>query len=357
VISPSATSTFITDISDNGLVWRTSPSDIYQSAALAAYVEKLLEPDIRAELMLMESDDIKLSVLHKGDAYGSGLALAFEGDPGNVQINGASVSAAGNDGLYERVDYGDPDDPEANPENYQAAVDAALASKPHIIAIFGTTEGITDVLVPIEAGWDSTSPTVTHRPRYLMADGVYSVTELFNAIGSESNELRQRIVGSVPGTTSSLFSAFVNGYNSKFSGDQAKPETFGAAGAYDAVYLLAYAAVANASKPETGANLALGLHRMVAGDPVDVGKSKINTAFQKLSGADPIDFNGASGPLGFDVETGEAPSDVQIWCVTTDSNNDLTNAFSGVYLDSAAFVPGESPPLNGSSFAPVCNFD
>ncbi|HSN98172.1 MAG TPA: ABC transporter substrate-binding protein, partial [Candidatus Nanopelagicales bacterium] len=41
VISPSATSVAITDLADEGLVWRTSPSDIFQAGAIVLYATAL----------------------------------------------------------------------------------------------------------------------------------------------------------------------------------------------------------------------------------------------------------------------------------------------------------------------------
>ena len=54
---------------------------------------------------------------------------------------------------------------------------------------------------------------------------------------------------------------------------------------------------------------------MSSGAKVDVGADTINSTFMKVANDGPIDYNGASGPLDFDVKTGEAPSDIQIWCV------------------------------------------
>jgi branched-chain amino acid transport system substrate-binding protein len=48
---------------------------------------------------------------------------------------------------------------------------------------------------------------------------------------------------------------------------------------------------------------------------VDVGANALSTAFQALSSGNKIDFTGSSGPLDFDVNTGEAPSDIDVWCV------------------------------------------
>lgn len=345
-ISPSATSADITTLADDDLVWRTSPSDVFQAAGLAAYVEERLEGQIRGDLMLMAGDKVKMAILHKADSYGARLAEALEAQ---TTLNGQPVVSQADD--YKRVDYGDPDNPEVSPPNYQAAIDAALALKPHVIAIIGTTEAVIDVLQPIEAGWDAGTP---YRPRYLFADGGY-VDALWGYVGT-NDALRKRISGSVPGTTSSLFNAFRNKYISKYgAAGPGGPDVFGAAGAYDATYLLAYAAVANAANPETGPNLVAALKRMVGPEnPIDVGPANISAAFQKLSVADAkIDFTGSSGPLNFDVDTGEAPSDVQIWCLPTDPNGAAdVGTFSSIYLDAASLT------LQGpAQFGPQCEFN
>ncbi len=92
--------------------------------------------------------------------------------------------------------------------------------------------------------------------------------------------------------------------------------SFGAAGSYDAAYLLALSAVSLGAGELTGKALAQGFSRLVPpGERIQVGASRINRAVTDLSAGQNIDFDGASGPLDFDLQHGEALSDISIWCV------------------------------------------
>lgn len=311
LISPSATSVAITSLVDGGLVWRTSPSDVFQASALAGYVP-LLEQQVRSELGLMPSEPVKLAILHKGDAYGTGLGGALEKV---LQLNGVSALDASNQDNYVRFDYGNPDDPGVNPTKYAEAVAQALELAPHIVLVFGTNEGVADVFQPIEEQWASVQPAPGYKPRYLFSDGGL-INDLWDYVGA-NDELRQRVGGTVPGTDNILFKSFKSQYTTKNT-DGTSPDVFGAAGGYDAAYLLAYSAVTLGNTPITGAGLATGLGKMIGGTSVDVGSSGINDALAPLLAGNAIEFNGASGPLNFDLATGEAPSDIQIWCLPKD---------------------------------------
>jgi branched-chain amino acid transport system substrate-binding protein len=326
LISPSATSVAITDLDDGGLVWRTAPSDIYQARAVVQYVPAI-EEAVRDALMLGAGDKVRLAILHKGDAYGSGLGKAVEKD---LLLNGAAALATSNSGSYLRFDYGDPDNTSANPPRYEQAVQQALSLAPHILLIFGTAEGVVDVFQPIEGGWQA-----AHRARVMFSDGGV-VNQLWDYVGTNA-ELRRRVTGTVPGTMNSLFLAFRGEYNTQYMDDGTSPDVFGAAGAYDATYLLAYSAVSIGGAQITGPALAEGLKKMVPpGIPVNVGTDAINGTFTTLLNGEPIDFDGASGPLDFDVVTGEAPSDIQIWCLPAGPGGAAQSAVgSGLFLDAA----------------------
>jgi len=323
VISPSATSVALTDLADKGLVWRTSPSDVYQAQAMVQYVETV-EEAVREELMLQPMDKVRLAILHKGDAYGSGLGKAIEKD---LTLNGAPALGASNINHYLRFDYGDPDHPSQNPPKYEQAVEEALELSPHIILILGTTEAVINVLPPIEEGWQGAD-----RPRYALSDGCV-VSPLWSYV-STNTELRRRVTGTIAGTTNTLFQGFRSEYSTQFK-DGTSPDVVGTAGAYDATYLLAYSAVSLGDAPITGPALAEGLKRMVPpGDHVEVGTEDMNKAFNGLQSGGSIDFSGASGPLNFDVATGEAPSDIQIWCLPVEPNGAARSAAgSGLYYN------------------------
>lgn len=337
LISPSATSVALTDLNDGGLVWRTSPSDVFQARAMVQYVPSI-EETVRTDLSLMTSDKVRLAILHKGDSYGSGLGKAIEKD---LALNGAAALDPSNNGSYVRFDYGDPDNPSANPTRFEEAVQDALALAPHIIILVGTTEAVVDVLAPLEQSWQA-----PYRPRYVLTDGVV-VTPLWEFVGTDA-ALRQRVTGTIPGTTNVLFQGFRSEFNTQYS-DGTSPDVFGAAGAYDATYLLAYSAVVAGGEPITGPVLAEGLKRMVPpGDLVRVGTDDINSTFTTLLAGENVDFDGASGPLDFNVATGEAPSDIQIWCLQS-SGGAATGAIgSGLYLDA------KTDQLTGTIGA-VCN--
>jgi branched-chain amino acid transport system substrate-binding protein len=336
VISPSATSVAITDLDDGGLVWRTSPSDIFQADALAQYLPEV-EAKVRADLALAPTDSIRVAILHKGDAYGSGLGKAFEK---KLVFNGKEALDPANANHYLRIDYGNPDDPDANPPTYGSAVVQAQELQPNIVLIFGTNEGISDIFEPLEQWADDTFPDEVNKPRYLLSDGGL-INGLWEAVGSD-DDLRRRIRGSVPGPANDLFKTFRSDYGSRFT-DGTSPDIFGAAGGYDATYLLAYSLVSIGSGQVSGAALAGGLKKMVSGAGVDVGTGQISSTFPILASGNGIDFNGASGPLDFDVATGEAPSDIQIWCLPKDLvGNATSGTSSGRYYEAAtATLKGE----------------
>jgi branched-chain amino acid transport system substrate-binding protein len=338
LFSPSATSVAITALQDNGLVWRTSPSDILQAQAIALYVTKL-ELQVRAENMLMPSDKITVAIVHKGDAYGAGLGKALEQ---KLVFNGVKALDAANASYYSRSDFGDPDNAQADPPKYAQVVTDVLKKKPHIVLDFGTNESILNVLQPIEDGWNGAQPTVSYRAHFVTADGGL-IPELWDKVVAKNDGLRKRITGTVPGTNNDLFKAFKSSYSTQFK-DGTSPDAFGAAGSYDILYLLAYSIVANGSTPITGPSLAAGLAKMVPpGDSIDVGGDGVNMAFPVLTAGKNIDFNGASGPLDFDLATGEAPSDIQIWCMPKDPNG---AAQSGI--GSGLFYNAKTNKLEGT---------
>jgi len=334
--SPSATSIAITDLADDGLLWRASPSDVLQAEALSKFTP-LLEAQIRETNMI--DGPVGFVMLNKDDAYGSGLALAFEGQ---LQINGGA--ALNDTDNYARFNYGNPDDEAQSPTNFPGAVATVLERQPNIVAILGTAESF-DLMQQIEDGWDDAVP----RPNYLLADAGVQSTLWDDLIGS-NDDLRRRVQGSIPGVDSAEFNAFIVSFNSQFNDGVSSPETFGAAGAYDIAYMLFYAAATLDTLPITGPRLAGAMNRLVGGTPSTVGRNGISTALQTLAGGNDLDFVGASGPLDFDLATGEAPSDVQIWCVPTDNSGNAAAAVQSGISFSAA-----TRELAGTDFGEDCD--
>lgn len=330
LISPSATSTLITGLPDDGLVWRTSPPDTLQAKAVAGAVAAR-EAAVRTAFGLMGSDALTVAVLNKGDSYGTALADAlFE----TLVFNGMPVSVQENNVI--RCDYGNPDDPtNTMPQTgYTACINQALTRRPHLVIAVGTNEAVTSIMPGIEMGWGA-----GQRPFYVFTDGgkLPELTNYVAAAGAGADALRARIVGSVPGTNNGAFGLFKQKYNSSFpTGPDVN--VFGTAGAYDAAYLLAYAIAGLRDRPITGPNLVTGLRRLVPPAPkIAVGSAAINNAFTALTTTDSnVDFDGASGLLDFDVETGEARSDIQVWAVARGMTaGTYVFADTGLFYDSA----------------------
>ena len=159
--------------------------------------------------------------------------------------------------------------------------------------------------------------------------------DLWNAVKADAardgGDLVKRIQGTVPGAVTALAKNFFDlSYKLRFPQVPDENGTpvdstllFGMAGSYDATYLLTYAMVANNSdaKTFTGAQLAQGFAKTRDGALTNVGTANYSAAVGALRGGQSIDFNGASGPLDFDLTTGTAPSDMIIWCVRKNPNS------------------------------------
>jgi branched-chain amino acid transport system substrate-binding protein len=168
---------------------------------------------------------------------------------------------------------------------------------------------------PLESRWGASAP----RPVYLLADGGQK-TELLD-LATADDALRSRVRGSVPAAapSSTNFDSFVFKYAGQFGGPA--PSVFGMAGAYDAMFLLGYSVAAAGPRPVTGDELQKGFGRLVSGTKINVGGTSMNAGFQALMSPGTFDFDGASGPLDFDLTTGEARANIDVWCIAKDATN------------------------------------
>ncbi len=354
LMSPTATSVAITNLADNGLVWRTSPSDVIQVKALVGIMPQV-ETSTRTRLGLAVATPLKVLILNKGDSYGKGLSTALQS---SLKFNGKAALDNLTDGNLKVLDFGDPSS--AIPVDYNAVrqplLDGLGTFAPSVIFLMGTNEIVAEFLEKFEAAanWPGGK-----KPTYLFADGGF-VPELWAAIGTNTN-LRNRVLGTTPGTDNAIFKLFRSHYIS-FIKDGTSPDISGTAPTYDALYTLAFAIGATSDKPLTGANIAEGLKRLVPPGPnTEPGATNINAAFAVLSSGKNIDYNGASGPLNFDIATGEAPSDIQVWCIPTEDNTTTGKAAaavnSGIFFDAAKdAISGPSLDPLAASVASTCKY-
>lgn len=337
LFSPAATSNDITKLDEQhgskDLVWRTSPPDSFQASALNLYYP-VVEAREKAMFPQIGASEIKVAITHSGDSYGSGLADALQN---KLTFNGKSAtSQLGTN--YARVDYGDDGSPNTT------AVSTLKSFAPHIVFLFGYNGGIKTIFTQVEAGWGvppMAPPSDGHKPMWVFSDGG-EVSDLWD-VAITTEDLRQRVSGSAPGTTTA-YQPYANFRTewmaSAYSqGGTLSPDTLGPAGAYDIVFMFAYSAVAVGNQPLTGANMVkYGLRHMLPGQGVTaqatVGPQDISSTFTLLLGGVSFDIKGASGTLDFD-QYGEAASDVQIWCVPKGTPVAGAGTNSGLYYDSA----------------------
>lgn len=339
LVSPASNSPLITSLSTSSprLVWRTVPSDLIQASVVPQVVSTVLEPDIRKELG--NDRPVKVAIVHRGDAAGVGIS---QGIIPKLKFN--NKTAVSNGDNFIEVDYGDPLDKANNPDptiKYAEAAAKLLAFQPQIaIAVGVTSEVVNSIFTPLEQQWVLAS----YRPRYLLANNTLQSQDTLNFIGSNAN-LRHRVLGHIAGASGQAIDALHFRFNSTYQSSYTGLVPF----AYDSVYLVALGIVANGPNPLTGSNLATSLSKLLPPGPtVNVGVDEISSAYGFLTHGNSIDLNGVSGPMDYNPSTGDAESDVQIWCAGVDST---TGAAKG-YQNSGLYYNAKAGALQGSISCP-----
>ncbi len=250
--SPANTSPAFTDYDDNGLYFRTAPSDVVQGAALA-------------DLMLGDGAETA-AFLVLNDSYGTGLLDATKGP---YEANGGTVA-------FENI-Y----DPKA--ENFDAEIADAIAADTDAIVIIGFDE-TSKILTGLIEGGAGPSEKMIYG-----TDG-----NMGNALASSFDD--PSVVAGMRGT---LPGVDVAGELADFKGalDAVDPELEDysySAETYDAMVLVALGAVAAGTDDATAIAPLLN-------DLTKDGEKCNNFADCKAlieAGTD-IDYDGVSGPLEF----------------------------------------------------------
>lgn len=316
-------------LDDKRLIWRTGPADWYQALAISRHVEDL-EAQVRSTLGVAPSEPIKLAVVHSGDARG--VALQAEVAL-RAQFNGKPALENGDS--FVVTSYGDPSAPQSQLEQ-SCAVSAAIVlnTRPHILVLAGGAEGVKNVLGYVEQNWTA---MVSYKPLVIATD--QAKVDALLQLASSLPDLRSRLSGAAPGTSNPAFLTFQQSYSQRFAVDD--PRLLEASAAYDAVYASAYAWVASGETSPTGTKLADSIGSLVPpASALPAGSASLLSGFDALRAGKSIDMAGASGPLDFDLGTGDASSDIQIWCVDGSGG-------SPSFKDSGRFLDAESGLLTG----------
>jgi serine/threonine-protein kinase len=281
------------------LVWRVTTATDALSWPLAALVERVLEPELRAALP--PGEPIRLALLRHDSLVGQ---TTVESRVRELRWNGKTVAENGDAFLQiTRADFvAGGDHVEAN----ERTARALAVFRPHVVVDMPPYPAL---LAAVERAWPADAP---HRPRYLTEGTWNDLGE--GVIDWRRHALHTRMypvdfVSSGPATL-----RFVRGYNERFT-PRVTPET-ALATPYDAFYLVAYAAAALGDRPLTGRALAEAIGRLLPpGEPIEVGPPGIYQAFVALAAGRHIDLQGAATALDLDPETGETNPAFGLYCL------------------------------------------
>lgn len=301
-LSPSATSPVIAGLPDEGLAWRTAASDIFQGVAIADLVE------VRGFSRVI--------ALGKADAYGRGLL---------TQVN-ENVGTRLGEG-YISTEYPDPGTVE-NP-NYADPITNSLSTvpDPDVVLLLGTNE-VAQLLELFESDFEMSGTSTAARPSYIFADGG-AVDETIAQLEMAEGTLTPRVEGTRPDhQPEPLFGRFALAFRQRFGED---PGIY-TSNSYDATYLAAYAAMTGVDL--SGRQFAAAMARLAdtSAMKIDAGPSDLGTARQVLTTGGSVDYDGASGPLDFDLATGEAPANVSLWQPRRNTRGEWTFSTAGSYI-------------------------
>lgn len=256
--SPANTSPDFTTYPDNGLYFRTAPSDLLQGKVLADQVAK--------------QGNQSVAVIYRQESYGQGLADAFKK---NFEAQGGTVDPF----IAYAVDT----------ENFDPEVDAIVAAKPDAVVVIGFAESANILTTMNERGIGPTSGM-----------NVWGVDGNIGGIGKELSDpsIISGMKGTEPSVNLSSISDFTDRLDKAYSGGVGGVFAYGAE-TYDAVTIIALAAeVAGSDDP-------LKIAAEINGVTRDGEKCTSFAACKTLIDAGTnIDYDGVGGPYEF-VDAGE----------------------------------------------------
>lgn len=253
--SPANTSPAFTTWDDNGLYWRTAPSDALQGEVLGNLVA--------------EDGHSNLGILFLNDPYGSGLADALKT---NFEAAGGTVVAS--------------ESYNANDTSFDAQVSTILAANPDAISVIAFEETSTIIPAFVSKGFDGS--------KFYLVDGNMSQWGDKMPVSLEGSK------GTTPmgADTGDSWYQELEEYWQAEKGESLNGEFSYGAESYDAATLLALAALAaNSTDPGEMA----GKLREVSGG--EGGGEKCNdfaSCAKIILDGGVADYDGLSGPIDFD---------------------------------------------------------
>lgn len=262
--SPTVTTPELTNVDDEGLMYRTAPSDAFQGAVQAELVDERLASDTAATLFT-------------NDAYGRALADEFTSRFG---LRGGEVTA--------EVPF------KPTEADYSEELDEALAGDPDVLTIVGFTESAITILNNYYAEYDDHDIVVP--------DGVRSPDMMGNVNNSDLNN----VIGTSPKAGGPNQEAFANRYRKRFGIEP----TIYTSNAYDAAIVLALASLASDGTAE-GISDHIRDVANPAGEPI--GPDSVVEGAERVLAGEQIQYFGASSTVEFDRNGDTSEAVYEIW--------------------------------------------
>jgi len=268
--SPANTSPNFTTYADKGLYWRTAPSDLLQGEVLGN--------------LIAEDGAATLGMLVLNDAYGTGLAAALA----------ATFEAAGGEVVAEQLfNEGDT--------SFDAQVSSLIAAAPDAIAVITFDQAKIVVPAIVGAGYPGAS--------LYFVDG---------NLADYSSDFEPGLIEGAKGTLPGLDIASLGNFQDRLLAvDPNLTEFSYAAESYDAVVLLALAALAAGST--AGVDIASKLQEVSGGSGGGEKCTDFASCAQIILDGGVVDYNGPSGPITFD-ENGD-PTEATIGIFQYNADN------------------------------------
>jgi branched-chain amino acid transport system substrate-binding protein len=261
LISPSATSPEITDLPDDGYVFRTAPSDALQGQVLADAIEKA-----------NGGTDGLVSIGGRNDPYGEGIVVEFQKA---WEAKGGTTS----DPVLWDVDL----------PSYNSEADQIVADSPD-----------TFMLIDFEEPWNKIGPALTRTgdfdsSKLWTADGLAFEDGIPDSIPVDTLAGASGTRPSTP-SDSDTAKSFDELYAS--SSEQPKERNTFDAQNFDAATICALASVAAGSNEATAIKDQIQAVASPPGDQYDY--TQLSDAFAALQAGEDIDYQGVSGPADLD---------------------------------------------------------
>jgi branched-chain amino acid transport system substrate-binding protein len=269
LISPSATNPDISKLDDNGLVFRTPPSDALQGKVLAQVMAKSIPADAT------------VNIGARNDPYGNALAGVFE-----------EAWKAGGGTIGAKVIY--------NPEATSLDTEAGKIAAGNPAAW---------VIVDFPDSWAKMGPA-------LARTGKWDPAKTFTVDGLKSNDLPQaagvKVTEGMQGTVPTSADAPAGkAFDDLWNAQVKEPRQTYDAQMFDAVVLYALAAARAGSN--NGADIAAKLQEVSGAPGTKYTFENLADALKAAAAGEDIDYEGASGPIDFDANGDPASASYGLW--------------------------------------------